>query len=212
MFEAKKHTQAPGNFNTLKAVGKYVPDIGGQGMLGKHCKVPCGRTVTHRLASVKTLPLRFNEYIVFEQDRIRIKFIVHCERGRPGLSVALAALRAVPLQQPISLTPALLRPVSLKRPITLGQSGTVSISSTIRSNSTGLMSSQRYNVPSPRRYNVPSTVINDSVGSGTTKHFGYTVLQCCLKLLSSDFSILILVFVIVASANLSASFQSAKQF
>lgn len=33
-------------------------------------------------------PLQFNEYIVFDQDRIRIKFIVHCERGSSSSYVA----------------------------------------------------------------------------------------------------------------------------
>lgn len=83
-------TSAPGNFNTLKAVGKNVPDIGGEKKLGEYCKVPCGRTVAHRDVSVRwTSPLEYNEYIVFDQDRIRIKFIVHCERG--GLSLSYAA-------------------------------------------------------------------------------------------------------------------------
>ena len=54
-------------------------------MLGKYCKVPCGPTIENPDSIARnSTPLLCNEYIVFDQDRIRIKFIVHCERSPPA--------------------------------------------------------------------------------------------------------------------------------
>lgn len=102
VYQSHPYTSAPGIYNTIKAVGKNVPDINGEKKLGEYCKIPCGRTVMHRdyLMSMST-PLCYNEYIVFDQDRIRIKFILHCERGGSAPYVA-----------PTIRTRATLRPIS----------------------------------------------------------------------------------------------------
>lgn len=82
VFEAENFYYAPDDFDTLKAVGRYVPDIEDEEMLGDYCRIPCGQTISHPDSSVwSSTSLQYNEYIVFDQDRIRIKFIIHCERG-----------------------------------------------------------------------------------------------------------------------------------
>lgn len=81
MYQAHPFTSAPTGFDTIKAVGRNVPNDAGDRKLGVYCKVPCGNTVAHRRLGEISTPLHFNEYIVFDQDRIRIKFIVHCERN-----------------------------------------------------------------------------------------------------------------------------------
>lgn len=196
VYEAKKYNQAPDGFNTLKAVGKYVPDIGGQRLLGRYCKVPCGLTVVHREASARTKMLRCNEYIVFDQDRIRIKFIVHCERDSLSSYLAPAVQSSVTLQRPLSLTPVGLalrspRPVN-PRPIAIYQSNATRISSTIRLNSTGLMYRNRYNVPSSK----PSANLE------TNSDLFYAVLSYCSK---SDYFWMVCLFLVILLASYTSS-------
>lgn len=152
MYKAERFNQAPGNFNTLKAVGKYVPDIGGQRMLGKYCKIPCGPTVVHREASARAKMLRCNEYIVFDQDSIRIKFILHCERGCSSSSLTLAVPSSVAMQIPMNLTSVTPRPLN-RTPTDI-----VATSSTIPSSSTALMYKKRFNLPSSR---LPAATTSD---------------------------------------------------
>lgn len=72
-------------------------------MLGEYCKVPCGNTVVHRDIDQISTSLKYNEYIVFDQTRIRIKFIVHCERrpSRPALTQTIPAqIATIPIRLP----------------------------------------------------------------------------------------------------------------
>ena len=63
-------------------MGLNIPDPAGEKKIGKYCKVPCGKTTKHDDQFVKdNSTLHYNEYIVFDQDPIRIKFIVHCEES-----------------------------------------------------------------------------------------------------------------------------------
>ena len=82
MCKSETFYKAPDKFNTLKAVGLNIPDISVEKMMGKFCRVPCGKTIKHDDQLVKdNSELQYNEYIVFDQDRIRIKYIVHCEKS-----------------------------------------------------------------------------------------------------------------------------------
>ena len=140
MYNAQQFTSAPGDFNTIKAVGKNVPDINGQTKLGKYCKIPCGKTVGHHDVSVRlSTPLHFNEYIVFDQDRIRIKFIVHCERDIASSSSSSYAASLTAIRS-ISSGPTKNRSVTVSRPLR----------STVTSSSLRMTSSQYYALPSSR--------------------------------------------------------------
>ena len=78
-------------------------------MFGQYCKVPCGPTILNPDSIARnSTPLLYNEYIVFDQDRIRIKFIVHCERS-PSASSQMQA-RAVP--RVVANPPAPVRPMA----------------------------------------------------------------------------------------------------
>lgn len=105
-----------------------------------------------------TMALQYNEYIVFDQDRIRIKFIVHCERGSSSSFVAPT------IQAPIPQSTTAVPRITIKPNIVpMIQSSTVHkpiasafITSTARAPSatastfisSGLMNSQRNNGPS----------------------------------------------------------------
>ena len=132
-------------------------------MLGKYCKIPCGKTVLHRDVAARTAtPLKYNEYIVFDQDRIRIRFIVHCERGVLSSSSSSYVLPTTVMRtttlRPISSGPTNNRSVAVPRPLT----------STVTSSSSRMTSSQNYTLPSTR----PSiSATNSNLGSGSTGGF-----------------------------------------
>lgn len=165
MYQAQNFTSAPGDFDTLKAVGKHVPDIGGQEMLGKFCKIPCGRTVTHRDTSVWTsAALQYNEYIVFDQDRIRIKFIVHCERDGNSSSYVAPTIP--------SSTRTVVRTTNNQNTTPMIQSNAVPkpLAATVRPStaiSSGLMNSQRSTVPSTRPFTFTSSSSSSTTAVGT---------------------------------------------
>lgn len=182
VFEAEHFDYAPDYFDTLKAVGMYIPDIEGQEMLGEYCKIPCGRTVTHPDPDVwSSTSLQYNEYIVFDQDRIRIKFIVHCERTNPNAYVAPAIARntaIVPRTTNNRGTTAMIQNNTARQQQPAPRTtNTNTQNSTVRTNpSSGLPIIRTYTVPATN-YIYPSSTTSSATQSQSSKsvpisHFG----------------------------------------
>ncbi|ODM88691.1 Poly [ADP-ribose] polymerase 1 [Orchesella cincta] len=66
----------PHGFSTIKGMGKFVP-YWGENFGDDSVIVPCGKTIQNQ--KFQTYNLDFNEYIVFEGKRIKIKYAVDVE-------------------------------------------------------------------------------------------------------------------------------------
>ncbi len=62
-------------------MGKNIPDKNGQIEFDKNIIVPSGNTIANPHPRIQYSELVFNEYIVFDPDRILIKFIVQFDRS-----------------------------------------------------------------------------------------------------------------------------------
>lgn len=62
------------DFDTSKLLGKYAPDDGNVKYIGK-VKVPLGKTFNKK--SSMELNYDYNQYIVWNIERINIKFLIH---------------------------------------------------------------------------------------------------------------------------------------
>ena len=74
--DTKRSTHLPEGHDSVHMVGTQVPDESGQHMLSD-CVVPCGPTITNK--QLDGLSLMYSEYIVYDQDRIQLMYIIHCE-------------------------------------------------------------------------------------------------------------------------------------
>ena len=70
----------PEDFNTIKGVGKNIPDKDDYIIWENNIIVPAGKTIANPDKEYSNSKLNYNEYVVFEPDRISIKFIVQFER------------------------------------------------------------------------------------------------------------------------------------
>jgi hypothetical protein len=78
---SKNYPNPPSGYNSVKGVGKYKPDPNGE---TQYCNiiVPMGTTILNNHPKIGFSYLNHNEYIVYDADRILIKFIVIFEQGK----------------------------------------------------------------------------------------------------------------------------------
>jgi hypothetical protein len=80
------YTSAPEGYHSIKGVGRNIPDENGQTEFDKDIIVPSGKTIANPHLKIQYSQLNFNEYIVFDPDRILIKFIVQFDRSNSDQS------------------------------------------------------------------------------------------------------------------------------
>ncbi|XP_054163603.1 uncharacterized protein LOC128961393 [Oppia nitens] len=75
----KPYTRPPDGYNSIKGVGKYIPEPNDPVIFGDSIEVPMGETVenVHKKTSLSQHYGDYNEYVVFNVNRVLIRFIVH---------------------------------------------------------------------------------------------------------------------------------------
>jgi hypothetical protein len=73
----KNFSSPPNGFDSIKVVGKYTADKQLTEKYNKDVIVPVGKTIKN--PSVTQSEYDFNKYIVFDQKRFQIRFIVEFE-------------------------------------------------------------------------------------------------------------------------------------
>ena len=76
----KNHKQPPANYQSIKGVGKNVPDRKGTIKFDGDIIVPAGKTIPHPHPKIIHSQINYNEFIVYDPERILIKFIVEINR------------------------------------------------------------------------------------------------------------------------------------
>lgn len=70
------YVAAPTNYDSILGAGKLIPNAS-ESRRYHDAEIPCGKTISRPTSdSIQNPPLKFNEYIVYDVDKITIKFLV----------------------------------------------------------------------------------------------------------------------------------------
>lgn len=74
MTEKKQFREIPYGFDSLKGVGRYIPEKGKFKNFGNDISVPIGKTVTNE--SVNKTEFEINQFIVFDKNQVIIRYLI----------------------------------------------------------------------------------------------------------------------------------------